>query len=115
MGVAELGMSQSLSIHRPPDQGIHHQCYGVDLLLTLLQVPSFANCFLTYDHRDTFVNGLVDLLIHLHVRRKALKDDASFILYKFLELFSLLSSFEDLHKTFSTVMTPNTPGVSQHA
>jgi len=90
------------------------QSYGVDLLQTLLQVPAYANCFLAYDHRDAFCRGFLDLLVHVHSRRKtALKDSAGFhILRRFLELIRLLSEFDELKATMAVASTSVTSSSS---
>ena len=78
------------------------QSYGVDLLYTLLKVPAYANCFLAYDHRDAFCRGFFDLLVHVHSRRKTLKDAGFNILLRFLELIHLLSEFDELKTTLAS-------------
>ena len=77
------------------------QSYGVDLLLTLLRIPTYANCFLAYDYRDAFCRGFFELLVHVHSRRKALKEVGFGVLGKFLELIRLLTEFEELKTTLA--------------
>ena len=93
--------SGSSSSDSSSSSSLFAQSYGVDLLHTLLRVPAYANCFLSYDHRDAFCRGFFDLLVHVHSRRKALKEVGFSILTKFLQLICLLCEFDELKSTLA--------------